>query len=298
MTVQFDGKTVIVTGAGGGLGREYALDLAARGATVVVNDLGGTASGEGAASSAADSVVAEIIAAGGQAVANYDSVATEGGGQAIVQAALNITGRVDALIHNAGILRDASFAKLSADDLRAVLDVHLLGGFHVTQPAFLAMKEQGYGRILLTTSGSGLFGNFGQANYAAAKLGLVGLCQVIAIEGARHGILCNAIAPMARTRLTEDLLGDGAALLDAALVVPLVTYLVSEASTATHQIFSAGAGRYAAAFIGATRGWAAKDATAEDIQANFEAITSREGYVVPETSADEFVLLADVLGLS
>src|SRR5688572_27426484 len=184
----FDGRVAIVTGAGRGLGRAYALELARQGASVVVNDIGG-----------AGAVVDEIVAAGGRAVASGDSVSTPEGGQAIVDRALDAFGAVDAVLNNAGIVRDRSFAKLERPDLEAVLDVHLRGAFHVSQPAFRAMKERGYGRLLFITSGSGLFGNFGQANYAAAKMGLVGLTRTVAIEGARYGIAANAIAPLANT---------------------------------------------------------------------------------------------------
>jgi NAD(P)-dependent dehydrogenase (short-subunit alcohol dehydrogenase family) len=205
--IRYDGKVAIITGAGGGLGKTYALMLASRGASVVVNDLGGAADGTGAGTSMADSVVKEITEAGGQAVSNYDSVATPEGGEAICKTALDAFGRIDILVNNAGILRDKTFAKLEPQHLEAVLDVHLKGGFFVTQPAFRAMKENNYGRIVFASSGAGIFGNFGQTNYGAAKMGLVGLCNVLAVEGAKYNIKCNAIAPIAKTRLTEQLLG-------------------------------------------------------------------------------------------
>jgi len=204
--IRFDGQAAIVTGAGGGLGRTYALELARRGAMVLVNDLGGARDGSGSSTRPADAVVEEITAAGGTAVANYDSVATVEGGQAIVQAALDAFGRVDILINNAGILRDKSFAKMTPDMWQAVLDVHLHGAFHVTQPAFQVMKERGYGRIVFTTSAAGLFGNFGQANYSAPKMGLVGLMNTLKIEGAKYDIKVNTVAPLAATRLTRDVL--------------------------------------------------------------------------------------------
>ena len=197
--IRFDGQCVVITGAGGGLGRAYAHLLAARGASVVVNDPGGDVHGSGDNRNAADSVVEEIRDAGGEAVAEYSSVATPDGGLAIVETALDAYGRVDALIHNAGILRDRSFLNLTDEDIGAVIDVHLKGAFYVGQPAFAWMKEAGYGRIVLTSSGSGLFGNFGQANYGAAKTGVLGLMRVLSDEGERYGIRVNTVAPSART---------------------------------------------------------------------------------------------------
>ena len=201
--IRFDGRVAVITGAGGGLGKTYALELARRGASVVVNDLGGSSDGRGGSSSMADATVKEIIEAGGKAVANYDSVATPEGGKAIIQTALDNFGKVDILVNNAGILRDKSFLKLEPKDLEAVLDVHLKGAFFVTQPAFASMKENGYGRIVMASSGAGIFGNFGQTNYGAAKMGLVGLMNVLSVEGAKYNIKVNTIAPVAKTRLTE-----------------------------------------------------------------------------------------------
>jgi NAD(P)-dependent dehydrogenase (short-subunit alcohol dehydrogenase family) len=287
--IRFDGRTAIVTGAGGGLGKTYALALAQRGANVVVNDLGGAADGTGSGSSMADGSVAEIRAAGGRAVANYDSVATSEGGRAIVQAALDAFGGVDILINNAGILRDKSFAKLEPAQLDAVLDVHLRGAFFVTQPAFAEMKERGYGRIVMTSSASGLFGNFGQSNYAAAKLGLVGLMNVLAIEGDKHGIQVNSIAPAARTRMTEQVLGPLADALDPRLVTPLVVFLCSEQCRLTHEIFDVAGGRYARVFLGLCRGWVAPGGAtpeAEDILEHLEMIRDQADYVVPDGVAD------------
>ena len=197
--IRFDDRVAIVTGAGGGLGKTYALELARRGAKVVVNDLGGAADGTGAGSSMADEVVKEIEAAGGMAVANYDSVSTPEGGEAIVQTAVDNFGKVDIVINNAGILRDKSFSKLEPKNLEIVLDVHLKGAFFVSQPAFRVMKENNFGRFIFTASGAGIFGNFGQTNYGAAKMGLVGLSSVLAVEGAKNNIKCNVIAPIART---------------------------------------------------------------------------------------------------
>jgi NAD(P)-dependent dehydrogenase (short-subunit alcohol dehydrogenase family) len=199
--IRYDDRVAVITGAGGGLGKTYALMLGARGAKVVVNDLGGSADGTGGGSSMADEVVKEISEAGGTAVANYDSVATPEGGEAIIQTALENFGKCDIVINNAGILRDKSFTKLEPENLEIVLDVHLKGAFYVTQPAFRAMKENNYGRIVMASSGAGIFGNFGQSNYGAAKMGLVGLSNVLAVEGAKSNIKCNTIAPIARTRL-------------------------------------------------------------------------------------------------
>ena len=205
--IRFDGRVAIVTGAGAGLGRAYALELAKRGAKVVVNDLGGPRDGSGAGSaSAADKVVEEIRTAGGEAVASYDSVSTPDGGEAIVNKAIDTYGRLDILINNAGILRDKTLAKMEPDDWSVVLSVHLDGAYNVSRPAFLKMRENGYGRIVLTSSASGLYGNFGQTNYSAAKLALVGFMNTLKIEGEKHDIKVNTIAPTARTRLTEDVL--------------------------------------------------------------------------------------------
>ena len=293
--IRFDGRVAIVTGAGGGLGRTYALELARRGASVVVNDLGGAADGTGAGSSMADAVVKEIQEAGGQAAANYDSVATPEGGEAIVQTALDQFGKVDIVINNAGILRDRTFAKLSPEDLQIVLDVHLKGAFFVTQPAFRVMKENRYGRILFTASAAGIFGNFGQTNYGAAKMGLVGLSNVLAQEGAKYGIRCNVIAPVARTRLTEDLLGPLAETLDPACVTPLSLFLVSETCELTHEIFSAGGGRFARIFIGLTPGWsqaAGARVSLEDVAAHMDQIRSTDDYIIPGSIAEEMQAMA------
>jgi NAD(P)-dependent dehydrogenase (short-subunit alcohol dehydrogenase family) len=234
--VNFDRRVAIVTGAGGGLGRAYALELARRGASVVVNDLGTHPDGSGASTSAADVVVREIIEAGGEAVADYASVSTREGGAAITDTALKTYGTVDIVINNAGSLRDKSFANLSFDDLDAILDVHLRAAFYVTQPAYRVMKDKGYGRLLFTTSSAGLFGNFGQSNYAAAKMGVVGLSNVLAVEGARYGITSNVVAPSARSRLTLEMLGALAESLDPAYVAPLALYLVSESNEVTHEV--------------------------------------------------------------
>src|SRR6476469_4015529 len=294
MDIDFDGRVAIVTGAGGGLGRTYALELAARGAAVVVNDLGGSVNGEGGDHTAAQKVVDEITGKGGQAVPNYDSVSTPEGGESIVKTAIDAYGKVDVVVNNAGFLRDKSFTKLSWEDLDAIIDVHLKAAFYVSQPAFALMKENGYGRFVFTASNA-TFGNFGQTNYSAAKMGLVGLSNTIAVEGSRAGILSNVIMPVAKTRMTEELLGDFANYLAPEYVTPMVTYLCSEACTTTHGAYSAAGGRYARVFWGLVQGWfAGKDAhpTAEDIAKNFEQSDGQEGYIVPGSTGDEIMALA------
>ena len=296
--ITFDGRVAIVTGAGGGLGRTYALELARRGARVVVNDLGGAVDGTGADTKAADVVVDEIVAAGGEAVASYDSVSSEEGGAAIVQTALDAYDTVDIVINNAGILRDRSFAKMEIGDVQAVLAVHLEGSFNVSLPAFRVMKEKGYGRFVFTTSASGLFGNFGQANYGAAKAGLVGLSNVIAIEGEKYDIRSNAVAPIAKTRMTEDLLGPFADMVSPEHVTPMVIYLCSEANQMTHEIFTVGGGRYGRVFIGTNRGWFAGSdevPTVEDVVANIEEIRDISEPVIPLSNNDEIMLLGQLL---
>jgi NAD(P)-dependent dehydrogenase (short-subunit alcohol dehydrogenase family) len=292
--ISFDGRVAVVTGAGGGLGRTYALELARRGAAVVVNDLGGSVDGKGGDESAAQKVVDEIKAAGGDAAPNFDSVMTPEGGASIVQTAIDAFGKVDIVINNAGFLRDKSFLKLTWDDLDAIIDVHLKAAFYVSQPAFANMKENGYGRFVFTASNA-TFGNFGQTNYAAAKMGLVGLSNTIAVEGARAGILSNVIMPVAKTRMTEELLGEFANYLAPEYVTPMVTYLSSEACTTTHGAYSAAGGRYASVFWGLGQGWYAGQEgtpTAEDIQANLAQIEQQEGYIVPGSTTDEVVALA------
>jgi NAD(P)-dependent dehydrogenase (short-subunit alcohol dehydrogenase family) len=294
MDIDFDGRVAIVTGAGGGLGRTYALELAARGAAVVVNDLGGSVNGEGGDHTAAQKVVDEISSKGGQAVPSFDSVSTPEGGESIVKTAVAEFGKVDIVINNAGFLRDKSFTKLEWADLDAVIDVHLKGAFYVSQPAFRVMKDNNYGRFVFTASNA-TFGNFGQTNYAAAKMGLVGLSNTIAVEGARNGILSNVIMPVAKTRMTEELLGEFAEKLAPELVTPMVAYLSSEACTTTHGAYSAAGGRYARVFWGLGQGWfAGKEAqpTAEDIAAHFEEIDGRDGYIVPGGTTDEIMALA------
>ncbi len=296
--ISFDGRVAIVTGAGGGLGKTYALELARRGAAVVVNDLGGSLDGQGGDHTAAQKVVDEIKAFGGSAAPNYDSVATPEGGQGVVDTAIETFGKVDIVINNAGILRDKSFLKLEWSDLDSVLDVHLRGAFYVSKPAFANMKANGYGRLIFTASNAGVFGNFGQSNYGAAKAGLVGLSNVLAVEGAKAGILSNVIMPVAKSRMTEDLLGPLADALAPELVEPLVTFLASEACTFTHEVFSAAGGRYARVFTGLAPGWfAGKGATptAEDILAHLPEIEKQDGYIVPTSIADELTALFGTL---
>ncbi|MDG2049676.1 MAG: SDR family oxidoreductase [Myxococcota bacterium] len=290
--IRFDDRVCIVTGAGSGLGKSHALEFARRGAKVVVNDLGGSVDGTGSGQAAADLVVEAIESAGGTGVANYDSVATPEGGEAIVQTALDNFGRVDILVNNAGILRDRSFAKMTQAEIEAVLDVHLKGAFFVTQPAFRAMKANHYGRIVSTASAAGVFGNFGQANYGAAKMGLVGLSNVLAEEGQKNGITSNVIAPIAATRMTTGIM-DGLGLqLDPEYVTSMVIYLASEQCELTHEVFSVGAGRYARVFVGLCTGWAdtaSETVNAEDVRDHIDQIRDETGYEVPTNAAEEMM---------
>ncbi|HET9203077.1 MAG TPA: SDR family oxidoreductase [Acidimicrobiia bacterium] len=297
--ITFDGRVAIVTGAGGGLGKEYALELGRRGAMVVVNDLGGAVDGSGSSQAAADVVVGQIREAGGDAVANYDSVATRDGGAAIIQTAVDSFGGVDIVINNAGILRDKSFGNMTLDEVDAVLDVHLRGAFHVSHPAFQLMKERGYGRFVHTTSASGLFGNFGQVNYGAAKAGLVGLSNVLAIEGAKYNIKSNAVAPTARTRMTEDVLGPFVEMFDPVQVMPMVVYLCSEENELTHEIFTVGGGRYGRVFIGTNTGWFAGQGVVpsiEEVREHLPEIRDITEHVVPGDINEELMILARLAG--
>lgn len=286
----YDGKVAIITGAGGGLGRQHALLMAKRGALIVVNDLGGSVDGTGANASAAQKVVDEIKAAGGEAVADHNSVATPEGGEAIVQTAIDTFGRVDIVMNNAGILRDKAFHNMEPDLLNPVLDVHLKGAFYVTKPAFVRMREQGYGRIISTSSAAGVFGNFGQTNYGAAKMGLVGFTRVLGVEGAKFNIKANAIAPLAMTRMTENILGGLKDKLDPGLVSPLVAFLAHEDCPVTGQLFSVGGGRVAQVFLGETNGYYNPNLTPEDVQGNWDVITDRSTYAVPNNLGDETAL--------
>jgi len=276
--IDFTGRVAIVTGAGGGLGKTYALELAKRGAKVVVNDFGGSRDGSGGGNTMADAVVAEIKAAGGQAVANYDGVHLREGGENMVRQAVQTFGKVDIVINNAGILRDKSFTKMDESLWDPVIAVHLKGAYNVTQPAFLNMRDNGYGRIVVTASGTGLFGNFGQTNYGAAKLGLVGLMNSLRIEGEKYNIKVNALAPVAGTRMTEDIMPPEVfQKLNPEFVTPVVLYLCSETCTDSGQILCAGAGLVQTAFIlvndGAFLG--PNPSTPEDVAEKWAKITEK-----------------------
>jgi 3-hydroxyacyl-CoA dehydrogenase/3a,7a,12a-trihydroxy-5b-cholest-24-enoyl-CoA hydratase len=275
MDLRFDDRVVIVTGAGNGLGRSHALEYGRRGAKVVVNDLGGSTAGSGASGSVAQAVVDEIKAAGGEAVANTDSVEN---GEKIVQTALDTYGRVDVVVNNAGILRDASFAKMTDEDWDLVYRVHLLGSYRVSKAAWAHMRSAAYGRIIMTSSVAGIYGNFGQANYSAAKLGLFGLAQTLAIEGASRNILVNAIAPTAGSRLTATVLPqDVIDALKPEYVTPTVVLLTHESSTETGKLFEVGGGWVSQTRWEQTQGhFFQDDFTAEELAANWSAVTSFE----------------------
>ncbi len=274
MTIRFDGKVAIVTGAGGGLGRSHALELAKRGAKVVVNDHGGTVDGSGGSSAAADAVVEEIKAAGGEAIAKGSSVTDDAGGANMVQQTMDAFGRIDILVNNAGILRDKSFAKMEIGDFEVVVDVHLMGSVKPTKAVWAIMKEQGYGRIVVTSSSSGLYGNFGQTNYGAAKLALVGFMNTLKLEGQKDNIKVNALAPVAYTRMTENLMPPEAEqMLTPDVVTPAVIHLVSE-DAPTGTIACAGAGVFAVAQIVESQGMylGREGLTAEQVAENWEKI--------------------------
>jgi NAD(P)-dependent dehydrogenase (short-subunit alcohol dehydrogenase family) len=287
----FDGKVAIVTGAGGGLGREHALLLASRGAQVVVNDLGGSVHGEGGSAGPAETVVKEIESLGGVAVVDDNSVATPEGGAAIVQTALDAFGRIDIVINNAGILRDKTFHNMEPAMVDAVIDVHLKAAFWVTRPAWIKMREQNYGRVINTSSNSGILGNFGQSNYGAAKMGLIGLTRVLAQEGAKYNIKVNAVAPVARTRMTEEILGPMIELVDPKLVSPLVAWLAHEDCPVTGEIYSAAAGRIARFFIGLTPGYYNPELSMEDVRDHWHEIRDEEGYQTPNNPSEEFAII-------
>ena len=278
MTIRYDGQVAIVTGAGNGLGRSHAIQLAARGAKVVVNDLGGTVDGSGGGSTASQAVVAEIEAAGGEAMAHGANVADFEQVQDMVAKTMERWGRVDILVNNAGILRDKSFGKGSLEDFKLVLDVHLMGSVNCTKAVWEIMREQNYGRIVVTTSSSGLYGNFGQSNYGSAKMGVIGMMNTLAQEGAKNNVKVNALAPTAGTRMTEGLIPEQAfALMTPETVTPAVLYLVSQ-DAPTRTILAAGAGGYAVAKIVETDGIYLDDAdqTPEAIAEHWDAIANSE----------------------
>ena len=285
MTMRFDGRVAVVTGAGGGLGRQHALALAARGARVVVNDLGGTLDGNGATPKAALAVVEEIRLAGGQAIASGASVTDAAAVQAMMAEAIAAWGRIDILVNNAGILRDKSFSKMTLDDFRLVVEVHLMGAVNCCKAVWDTMRAQNYGRIVMTTSSSGLYGNFGQSNYGAAKMALVGLMQTLSIEGAKHDIRVNCLAPTAATRMTEHLMPEAVLkLLQAEAVTPGLLALVAE-DAPNRAILCAGAGAFERAHITLTQGvfvGLPADA-AEQVAQHFEALSQRGGETVPES---------------
>ncbi len=306
-SVSFVGRVVIVTGAGGSLGRSYALEIARRGGAVVVNDLGGSVEGTGSSGTRADQVAEEIRAAGGLATANYDTVTTAQGAQNIADAALQAFGRIDALVNNAGNMRIAPLEESLEEDFQSLLSVHLMGSYHATRAVWPHMKRQGYGRVVFTASSAGMFGNEGQGCYGAAKAGVFGLMNGFALEGEPHGILCNAILPNALSRMTDKAQEslDPEAAQRAAALLPLVqdsmqpefnaglaSYLASEQCTTTHGAYSCCAGRIARVFVGVTEGWhgqRSRPASAEEIAANFKQVCDiSPGVHIPERPADEY----------
>jgi NAD(P)-dependent dehydrogenase (short-subunit alcohol dehydrogenase family) len=296
MSIRFDGRVAIVTGAGGGLGRQYALELARRGAKVVVNDLGGSRDGTGH-SDAALKVVEEIEAAGGEAMSNGGNVAEYEQMADMVARAKERWGGVHILINNAGVLRDKSFAKMEPADFEFVIRVHLLGSAFATKACWETFREQNYGRVLMTASSTGLFGNFGQANYGAAKMGLAGLTKTLYIEGAKNNIRVNTLAPTAGTRMTEDLFpAEAFKLFDPSKVVPAALFLVSE-DAPTNQIVASGAGVTGACYVTLTPGklLSGDDLSPEGIAANWDAITDRTGEIVPKTGAEQGMMAAKAL---
>jgi NAD(P)-dependent dehydrogenase (short-subunit alcohol dehydrogenase family) len=292
MTISFENRVAIVTGAGGGLGRAYALELGRRGAKVVVNDLGGARDGSGS-SDAADRVAEEIRAAGGTAMANGVSVTDLEQVEAIVAAAKEQWGGVHILINNAGILRDKSFAKMTMEDFRLVVEVHLIGSANCAKAVWETMREQAYGRILMTSSSTGLYGNFGQANYGAAKLGLAGFTKTLHLEGAKYNIRVNSLAPTAATRMTEDIFPpEMLAAFNPDNVVPAALFLVSEEAP-SNMIVGAGGGVVQAAYVTLTPGYALPEGsrTPEEVAANWSRISSREGEIVPQSGAEQAMLI-------
>jgi NAD(P)-dependent dehydrogenase (short-subunit alcohol dehydrogenase family) len=284
--LSFEGRVAVITGAGRGLGYEYGLRLAERGAKVVINDLGVALDGEGGDSSLADLAAKEVLALGGSAVADTNSVSTPDGARALISTALDNFGRLDILINNAGIVADSTFHKLDLGRVADVLAVHLQGTFNVTAAAWPLMREQGYGRVINTSSTSGLFGNFGQGAYAAAKSGVVGLTRVLALEGAKRGILVNAIAPGAVTRMTPDGSGLDAAVMSPSAVSPMVVYLAHESCEVTGEVYRAAGGHVARIFIGITAGHSSGSLTPEEVRDNLPAIRDLDGFRVPSSALD------------
>jgi NAD(P)-dependent dehydrogenase (short-subunit alcohol dehydrogenase family) len=304
--LRFDDQVAVITGAGGGLGKEYALLLASRGARVLVNDIGGSVTGDGSNSEAAQAAAAEIRQLGGEAVADNHSVTSPEGGQAIIDAAQNAWGRVDIVINNAGIVRDAPFEDMTAGQFEPLLDVHLRGAFHVTRPAWKVMREQGYGRILNTTSAAGILGNAGMSNYGSAKTGLIGFTRVLAAEGVDRNIKVNAVAPIAFTRMLthsidsaeqpadaasqavlDDLVNQYLKKLDPGLVAPMAAFLTHRDCPVTGEIYTVGAGHVSRFFIGRTKGFYSSELSIEQVRDHLDEIRDEAGYTVPGGPADE-----------
>jgi NAD(P)-dependent dehydrogenase (short-subunit alcohol dehydrogenase family) len=293
--LRFEGRVAIVTGAGRGLGRSYARLLAARGASVVVNDVGAALDGTGASEEPAKSVVEEILAAGGIAVADTHSVASAEGGEAIVAHALEAFGRVDIVVNNAGILRDKAFHNMTGEMWDAVHGTHLRGAFNVTKPAYGRMRAQGHGRIVMTSSPAGTYGNFGQANYSAAKMGLIGFARTISVEGAKFDVKANVVSPNAATRMTEGLTGELGPFMQPEKVAPVVAYLCHPSCTLAGEVLSAGAGRIARVFVGESAGIFAPTATIEDVAAYCADLAADAAYTIPRGVPDASALIAAAL---
>jgi len=293
--LRFDERVAIITGAGNGLGKAHALELGRRGAMVVVNDLGGAVDGDGADTSAAQLVVDEITAAGGIAVANTDSVTDAAAARSMVEQAIEEFGRLDIVVNNAGILRDKAFHNSTLENWQAVLDVHLTGAYNVTLPAFQHMREAGYGRIVMTSSPAGLYGNFGQTNYSSAKMGLVGFARAIKQEGGRKGVHANVIAPTADTRMTEGLLGSIADDSQPEHITAVVGYLCHDSCELNGEVLACAAGRVARAFVGVTPGIFDRALSIDTVADNIAEIMNEEGYSVPDNVGDEMKLILDGL---